>query len=183
MADQFTAIGDKHRKFIEGQQMFFVATAAPASRVNLSPKGGDCLRVVDATRVVWLNLTGSGNETAAHLPLDPRMTLMFCSFEKTPLILRLYGQAKLHHPRDEGWARWSGLFAEHTGARQIFEMDVELVQTSCGYAVPRYDFLEHRPTLDKWTENRGAEGIHAFWRETNQRSLDGLPTHILSEGE
>lgn len=183
MAKQFSAIDKQHRAFIEKQQVFFVATAAAGSRVNLSPKGGDCLRVVEPNRVVWLNLTGSGNETAAHLPLDPRMTLMFCSYEKTPLILRLYGQARVAHRRDEEWQTWIGLFAEQLGARQLVVMEVEMVQTSCGYGVPLFDFVEQRPTLERWAEKKGAGGIREFWDESNRQSLDGLPTHILPAGE
>ena len=183
MSEKFPAIGEEHRAFIERQKMYFVATAAPEGRVNLSPKGGDSFRVIAPNKVVWLNLTGSGNETAAHVSADSRMTVMFCSFEKTPQILRLYGQAKVHHARGEGWRRWIGLFPEHAGARQVMELDVDLVQTSCGYAVPRYDFLEHRPTLDKWSDRKGAEGIRTYWQEKNRESLDGLPIHIPKEGE
>ena len=183
MGERFPEIGQERRKFIENKKIFFVGTAAPDGRVNVSPKGMDTLRVLGDNRVVWLNLTGSGNETAAHVSADSRMTVMFCSFEKTPQILRLYGQAKVHHARGEGWRRWIGLFPEHAGARQVIELDVDLVQTSCGYAVPRYDFLEHRPTLDKWSDRKGAEGIRAYWREKNRESLDGLPIHIPQEGE
>lgn len=183
MADTFPHISEELRAFIEMQHMFFVATAAPGSRINLSPKGCDSLRVINATRVLWLNLTGSGNETAAHLLLDPRMTLMFCAFDRTPMILRLYGQGRAYHPRDPEWGEWRPLFPEHIGARQIMALDVELVQTSCGYAVPRYDFVEQRPTLDKWTERKGEEGVAAYWRDFNHASIDGLPTGIVPKGD
>lgn len=183
MSHKFSAIADEHKAFIEDQEIFFVATSAPDCRLNLSPKGGDSFRVVDANRVVWLNITGSGNETAAHLPINPQMTVMFCSFGSTPLILRLYGQARVYHPRDKGWEQWSGLLPSHMGARQIIEMEVDLVQTSCGFGVPRYEFLERRATLDKWAEKQGAEGVQAYWQEKNQKSIDGLPTHILGGQE
>ena len=116
MSEKFSAIGEEHQRFIERQKIYFVATAAEGGRINLSPKGGDSFRVVSPNKVVWLNLTGSGNETAAHLSALPRMTVMFCSFEKSPLILRLYGQATAHHAHDEGWGRWSGLFPDHVGS-------------------------------------------------------------------
>ena len=183
MSAKFHEIGESHRTFIEQQKLFFVATAAPGCRVNLSPKGGDSFRVIDPNKVVWMNLTGSGNETAAQLAVDPRMTVMFCSFDTSPLILRLYGEARIYHARDAAWERWIGLFPAHVGTRQIIEMDVDLVQTSCGFAVPRYEYLGHRPTLDKWSDKQGPEGIRAYWKEKNMQSLDGLPTRILPETE
>ncbi|MEM1245709.1 MAG: pyridoxamine 5'-phosphate oxidase family protein [Acidobacteriota bacterium] len=178
MADQFPRIEADHRDFIERQQMFFVATAAADGRVNLSPKGQDTLRVIDDQRVHWLNLTGSGNETAAHLLENDRMTLMFCSFEKKPLILRLYGQARCVHVGDQDWDELSAPFGQHTGARQVYDLTVDLVQTSCGFAVPRYDFVEARDTLTRWADNRGEDGIREYWRKKNQESLDGLPTGV-----
>ena len=141
MAEKFAALEDKHVDFIRKQHMFFVGTAGSEGYVNVSPKGMDSFRIASPTRVVWLNLTGSGNESAAHVLENGRMTVMFCSFDKQPLIMRLYGRACATHPADEGWSGLAKLFPEHAGARQIFELELDLVQTSCGYAVPRYELI------------------------------------------
>ena len=179
MADKFSSLQPSHIEFIERQHVFFVATAAAQGRVNLSPKGIESLRVLDAQRVVWLNLTGSGNETAAHVFDNKRMTIMLCSFDKQPMILRLYGEAEAVHPRDDKWSEYSGLFSQPVGARQYFELSIDLVQTSCGFGVPFYDFKGERPALTRWAETRGRDGIERYWREKNLISLDGMPTHIL----
>ncbi len=131
--------------FIENQKIFFVGTARTSGTVNLSPKGMDTFRIVNNNKIVWLNLTGSGNETAAHLLENNRMTIMFCSFEKIPLILRLYGKAQIYHENDQTYKEQIGLFRDFTGARQIIEMDINLVQTSCGYAVPFMDLKKNEP--------------------------------------
>ncbi len=180
MAEQFEKLQEKHIEFIRNQHLFFVGTAGAEGAVNVSPKGMDTLRVLDANRLVWLNLTGSGNETAAHVFENNRMTIMFCSFDRQPLILRLYGNAKIIHPRDKQvWDEHSALFNEQPGARQFFEMQIDMVQTSCGYAVPFYELKGERDTLVKWAKNRGEDGIKNYWEEKNQASLDGKPTHIL----
>jgi hypothetical protein len=181
MAEQFTEISDRLQAFVEAQQMFFVATAARDGRVNLSPKGLDCLRVLSPTRVVWLNLTGSGNETAAHLLDVPRMTLMFCSVVREPMILRLYGTARAVHRGDAEWDSLLALFPPHPGARTVFVLDVETVQTSCGYAVPLYDFVAQRDLLDTWTAKKGPEGIRAYQQEKNRVSIDGFPTGLPAD--
>ena len=124
------------RNFIEDQIMFFVSTAAPEGRVNMSPKRLDSLRIISDQKIVWLSLSGSGNETAAHMLQDPRMTLMFCAFEGDALILRAYGSAETLHPRDAGWDELAKLFPAMAGSRQIFDMKIDLVQTSCGTGVP-----------------------------------------------
>lgn len=179
------AIGRKlnqtFRKFIERQKLFFVATAAGDGRVNVSPKGMDTLRVVDGNRIVWLNLTGSGNETAAHVSETWRMTLMFCSFERQPLIMRLYGSATATHVDEPGWGALYARFRPQPGARQVFDLAIESVQTSCGFAVPRYSFVGERDTLGRWAENRGEAGIRAYWNERNARSIDGKPTGMPAE--
>ncbi|MDQ6965087.1 MAG: pyridoxamine 5'-phosphate oxidase family protein [Mariprofundales bacterium] len=148
MGRKFPEIDDRHRLFIEQQQLFFVATATADSRINISPKGLDSLRVVDRTRVVWLNLTGSGNETAAHIQHDNRMTIMFCAFAGKPKILRLYGSAAVIYPGDESWERLYTLFDSYPGARQIFDMHVDLVHTSCGFGVPLFEFVGEREMLN-----------------------------------
>lgn len=165
--------------FIVAQKIFFVGTAAAEGQVNISPKGTDSFRIIDQNKIVWLNLTGSGNETAAHVQLHDRMTILFCSFEKNPMILRLYGSAKLYHPRDTQFQEYITLFPPNSGARQIIEMEVDLVQTSCGFAVPLMDFRAERTTLNDWAKKKGETGIREYWKEKNQISLDGFPTQIL----
>lgn len=181
MSDKFEQLLDKHIDFIKSQHIFFVGTAAREGFVNVSPKGMDSFRIINHSKVVWLNLTGSGNETAAHVIDNNRMTVMFCSFDKQPLILRLYGKANTIHPRDNQWDELSALFPKYTGARQLFELDLELVQTSCGYAVPYYELIGERPTLDKWSEKQGEEGVAEYWKEKNTKSLNGQNTGILDD--
>jgi len=183
MAKQFDRIEDDHRRFIAAQHIFFVGTAAPEGRVNVSPKGMDSLRVLGPDRILWRNLTGSGNETAGHLSQSKRMTLMWCSFEKRPLILRAYGTARTLHPRDAEFAALNGHFPDVPGARQIYDMSVDLVQTSCGYAVPFFDYSGERDVLRRWAEDKGPEGIETYWQERNRETLDGLPTGIVTEAD
>lgn len=178
MAEQFDRLEDGHIAFIAAQHIFFVGTAGAQGHVNVSPKGMDSFRVLDPGTVAWLNLTGSGNETAAHVRENGRMTVMFCAFDKQPLILRLYGQAAAVHTGDARWEKLAELFPAHPGARQVFVLEVSLVQTSCGYGVPYYEFAGERPTLTKWAHRRGADGIREYWREENARSLDGADTGI-----
>ena len=179
MAKQFAAFEDDHLRIIAAQHMFFVGTAAPEGRVNISPKGMDSLRVTGPNRVVWLSVTGSGNETAGHLQLAPRMTLMWCSFDRRPMILRAYGTARAIHPRDADWESLYALFDPIPGARQIYDMTVEMVQTSCGYAVPFFEHQGPRDTLRYWAETKGPEGVAAYWDEKNRTTLDGFATGIL----
>ena len=168
-------------KFIEEQKIFFVGTAAAEGNVNVSPKGTDSFRVIDKNKIVWLNLTGSGNETAAHLLKNTRMTIMFCAFEGKPMILRLYGKAKIYHKRDSAFNDLSHLFPENIGARQIIEMKVNLVQTSCGFAVPFMDFKEERTTLNNWAVKQGEDKIEDYWKNRNTQSIDGFETNILED--
>jgi hypothetical protein len=178
---KFALIEDRLRAFIEQQKLFFVGTAAREGKVNVSPKGMDSLRVLGPNRIVWLNLTGSENETAAHLLDAPRMTLMWCSFEPQPMIVRAYGDARIMHPRDTEWGELASLFPLNPGARQLLDLDVSMVLTSCGFGVPLFEFLGHRENLRQWAEKRGAEGIRSFWKERNQISLDDKPTRIVSD--
>ncbi len=179
MAKTFPELSAQHIDFIAQQKMFTVATASADSRVNVSPKGMDTLRVVAPNRVVWLNLTGSGNESAAHVALNPRMTLMFCAFTGNALILRVYGIARVIHPRDRAWPELALMFPAFPGARQIFDLTVELVQTSCGFGVPLMLYEGDRDQLAKWAEAKGEQGVEEYWEQRNQRSIDGLATHIL----
>ena len=179
MAEKFEQLNDKLIGFIREQHLFFVGTAGLEGFVNVSPKGMDSFRIIDNNRVAWLNLTGSGNETAAHVLENGRMTVMFCSFDKQPLIMRLYGQARAVHPRDDKWRDLAALFPKYAGARQIFEMELELVQTSCGYAVPYYELKGERTTLKNWAEKHGESGIREYWQEKNTKSLNDKDTGIL----
>ncbi len=179
MGKQFSAISEKHKTFIENQKIFFVATAPTEGKINLSPKGLESLKVVNENTVIWLNLTGSGNETAAHLLSNPRMTLMFCAFEGKPLILRLYGRARVIHGRDADWQKYIPEFEGLPGARQIFEMKIEMVQASCGTGVPYFDYAEDRNELTSWAEKRGDDGLREYQIKHNKISLDGLETKIL----
>jgi len=179
MGKKYKEITDAHKAFIEAQKLFFVGTAAAGGRINVSPKGMDTLRVLDKNRVAWLNLTGSGNETAAHIQELDRMTLMFCAFEGSPLILRLYGNAKVIHMRDAQWQLLYPLFRPLPGTRQIFDMQIDLVQTSCGMGVPLFDYAGDREQLIDWAIRKGDTGLKKYREEKNRTSLDGKPTHIL----
>jgi hypothetical protein len=169
------------RAFIEDQPLFFVSTAAPEGRVNLSPKGLDSLRIISDQKIVWLSLTGSGNETAAHLAQDPRMTLMFCAFKGDHLILRTYGNASVIHPRDAEWENLYALFPDYAGARNIFVLDIDLVTTSCGSGVPEMSVVRSRgeTDLEPWYAEMGHEKVEAFWKKKNLVSIDGQPTGIF----
>jgi len=181
MARFYAALENQHRAFIARQKMFFTATAPDDGRINLSPKGMDSLRVLDAKRVAYLDLTGSGNETAAHLRQNGRMTLMFCSFDADPLILRLYGRGHAVRRTDAAWAGLRRHFPALPGERQLIVLDVDTVQTSCGYAVPLYDHRGERDTLARWAEKKGPSGLIDYWREKNRVSIDGLPTGLLED--
>jgi hypothetical protein len=178
MAQRFSEIKPSLREFIEKQSIFFVGTAAADGRVNVSPKGMDALRVLDSHRVAWLNVTGSGNESAAHVLENPRMTLMFCAFSDKPLILRLYGTARVVHHGEPEWAELLGLFPPTPGARQVFELAVDLVQTSCGMAVPFFDYVGERDELKAWAARKGDAGLREYWVERNSLSIDGRDTGI-----
>ena len=178
-----TKLNGSLRDFIQRQKLFFVATAAPDGRVNMSPKGMDSLRIIDDTRIVWLNLTGSGNETAAHLRQADRMTLMFCAFEDDALILRTYGTAKTLHPRDAGWDAAVAQFPEMAGSRQIFDMTIDKVQTSCGTGVPIMSFERDRgpDELLPYYADMGADGVRDYWQRKNTQSIDGADTGIFGD--
>jgi hypothetical protein len=181
MAKQFPHIEPAQAAFIAAQHIFFTASAAATGRVNISPRGADAFRVVDPNTVAYLDETGSGNETAAHLRASGRLTIMFCGFENVPMILRLYGQGQsLPRGTPEYNALLEAAFGnqETPGARQIIRLNVDLVQTSCGYGVPLFDYKEDRPTLRRWAEARGEAGVAAYWREKNVFSIDGFETGV-----
>ena len=178
MAQFYSELSPAHQEFIQNQKIFFVATAAPEGRINLSPKGLDSLRILDPNRLIWLNYTGSGNETAAHLLAQNRMTIMFCSFEGKPLILRLYGKCKTFHERDPEFGEHLVRFRETDGARQIFDFEIESCQTSCGYAVPIMEFKEERSLLRSWNAKYDKDSLKAYQKKKNSKSIDGLPTGL-----
>lgn len=177
MAKFFEELNEEHRAFIARQHMFFVATAAPSTRINLSPKGMDCFRVLSPTRVGYLDVGGSGNETQAHLNADGRITVMFCAFNQPALILRLYGLGHSIMPQDDGWNDAASSFHILPGTRQIFLIDISSVQTSCGWGVPFMAFERERDTLARYHEqNETQERLNAIADRT--RSIDGLPVRV-----
>ena len=179
MSEQLSQLEEGHKKFINDQHLFFVGTAGAEGRVNVSPKGMDSLRVIDSGKILWVNYTGSGNETAAHVLECQRMTLMFCAFTGKPEILRIYGKARAIHPRDEDWEAAISQFPQVPGARQIFSLDIESVATSCGFSVPLYEHVGERDVLVQWAEKKGEDGVKRYWQDKNQKSIDGKPTGIF----
>jgi hypothetical protein len=179
MAKFYSELNADLQEFITQQKLFFTATAPRSGRINISPKGMDTFRCLDARTVAYLDLTGSGNETAAHLNENGRITMMFCSFSPEPLILRLYGQGRAILPRHEEWQYFAAFFPDLPGKRQIIVMNIDSVQTSCGYGVPIYEFQAERKTLTTWATNKGKAGLTEYWQQKNQNSIDGLPTKIF----
>ena len=179
MADFSDTLSDKHIAFIGRQPMFFVATSAGEGRINLSPKGYDVFRVLSPGRVAWLDLGGSGNETHAHLAADGRITIMFCAFENPAWILRIYGRGAPVLPQDEGWDALARDFEMLPGTRQIFDIAVESVQTSCGWGVPMMARIDDRATLLKYHANE-APAARLARVQHRTTSIDGLPVRVQS---
>ncbi len=175
MADFFDALEEKHIAMLEAQPVFFVATAAADGRINLSPKGYDAFRILSPTRVAYLDLAGSGNETHAHLAADGRITIMVCNFQQPALILRIYGTGRAVLPQDADWAGLAEHFTMLPGTRQIFDIAVESVQTSCGWGVPFMELQGERATLKKAHSNADPRQWEALMG-TQIASIDGLPT-------
>ncbi|NAY93276.1 pyridoxamine 5'-phosphate oxidase family protein [Muricauda sp. JGD-17] len=174
MGRQLKALTSALIDFINNQKLFFVATAMEDGTVNLSPKGLDSLRVINENRVIWLNMTGSGNETAIHLSHKNRITLMFCAFEGNPLILRLYGKASVCNYNDSEWTKHIDLFPTTPGARQLIDVQIEKIQTSCGMGVPLIEYKEDRRELLAWAEDKGIDGLEKYWEIKNTNSIDGF---------
>ncbi|KPL86188.1 pyridoxamine 5'-phosphate oxidase family protein [Herpetosiphon geysericola] len=185
MAKLYPDITAELQAFIAQQPLFFVASAPLAAdgHVNLSPKGLDCLRVRSPQQVAYLDLTGSGNETSAHVLENGRITLMFCAFTGAPRILRLYGRGRVIVPTMEAWAAESMQFPVYPGMRQIVVVEVERVQTSCGFGVPLMDLVGQRDTALRWAEAKGEQGLVDYRAEKNMVSIDSLPTHLASEAD
>ena len=177
MSKWYKSITPDLKEFIAAQKVFFVATAPREGRINLSPKGMDTFRVVNEKRAIYLDITGSGNETAAHLLENGRITIMFCSFDGKAEIVRLYGRGRAIHPGDAKWNEYFAKFPPHEGVRQIMEIDVEHTMNSCGYGVPHLENLSERETLRKYWQRKD-RNAEQYQREHNRESIDGLPTGI-----
>ncbi|MEM8712070.1 MAG: pyridoxamine 5'-phosphate oxidase family protein [Planctomycetota bacterium] len=183
MGKVFDAIDESVAEFIARQKLFFVATAPDGEgHINVSPKGLDSFAVLGPNQVAYLDLTGSGAETIAHLRQNGRITLMFCAFEGLPNIVRLYGSGRAVLRDDPGYGTLAERFGELGGARSIVVVDVTRVSTSCGYGVPLMEFQGERSILDGWAEQKGESGVRAYWAEKNVSSIDGLPAIDL-QGE
>lgn len=180
MAKVFDSITEELQKIIVNQHIFFVGTAPLSStgHVNISPKGLDSFLILSPNRVAYLDLTGSGNETSAHLLENSRITFMFCTFQEPPCILRLYGEGKTILPNSPEWDSLYSLFTPFPGIRQIIVADIERAQTSCGFGVPLYEYQGQRETLITWANNKGDEGIKKYHQQKNAVSIDGLKTPL-----
>jgi hypothetical protein len=178
-----TTIQDSHKAFIEKQHLFFVATSPLSTdgRINLSPKGLDSFRVLSDTKVAYMDLIGSGAETSAHILENGRITFMFCAFDGSPNILRLYGKGRAALRGDEEWHGLENHFTIYPSTRQIIVADIDLVQTSCGYGIPLYDYTGERDIHFTWAEKQGEDGLKAYIRNKNLTSIDGLPTDLDKE--
>jgi len=180
MAKTYDLITDELQRWITKQHLFFVASAplTAAGHVNLSPKGQDSFRILSPHQVAYLDMTGSGNETSAHLHENGRITIMFCAFDGPPRILRLFGKGRTVLPDSPEWQALSPNFNVKLGTRQIIVVDVTRVQTSCGYGVPLYDYVGERDQMDEWCEAKGDEGLETYRQKNNFRSIDALPTPL-----
>jgi Pyridoxamine 5'-phosphate oxidase len=178
MSKVHAGIDSRLRAWIDAQHLFFVATAPldGAGHINVSPRGTPgSFAVIDETTVAWLDLTGSGAETIAHLRENGRVVIMFCAFEGPPQVVRLHGRGHAVLPADEDWQRLATYFPDQPGARAIIVVDVTRVSDSCGFAVPRFDFAGDRDLLERWTEARGPAGLRTYRATRNAASIDGLP--------
>ena len=183
MGKQFARIEPEHTAFIERQKIFFVASAPPKGRINVSPKGLSSFRVLGDTDVAYLDCTGSGSETRAHLIAshDKRLTIMFCAFDGAPMILRLYGQARSLMRGTPEYADLIPKFEEFAGARQIIRLSIDLVQTSCGMGVPLFDYKQERGSLVRYWTAQGVNNLRKYWGLKNMKSIDGLPTDFAPD--
>jgi len=182
MAHITNSLNQKDKEFIQNQKMFFVSTAPKEGKINLSPKGlDDTFQIKDNNTILWLNYFGSGNETAAHLLEDNRMTIMFCAFEGKPNILRLYCTARAIQEKDEEWEEYISNFSISRAARQVFEVTIENVNNSCGMGVPLYDFQSQRTELSNYYDKRDNEDYLKYMKKNNQLSFDGKPTKLFED--
>jgi hypothetical protein len=174
------SIHQSHQEFIQKQHLFFVSTAPlnPDGHINLSPKGLDCFRVLSENKVAYMDLISSGNETSAHTLENGRITFMFCSFDANPLILRLYGKGFTVLPSSDEWATYAPHFTIYPSTRQIIVADINLVQTSCGFGVPEFEYKGERSIHFDWAEKKGESGLAEYIQKNNLTSLDGLPSNL-----
>ena len=184
MGKLYTEINDELKAWIEKQHMFFVSTApqSPEHHLNTSPKGLDTFRILGPNRVAYLDFTGSGIETIAHLRENGRILIMMCAFEGAPNIVRLYGRGRVHFESSEEFKSLISKFPEYPGTRAVIDVEVHRISDSCGYAVPLYSFQGHRDVLPKWAQKKGAEGVREYQQGNNLMSIDGLPGIPLGEG-
>ncbi len=180
MAKFHDVLSQELKSFIEEQKIFFVASATAESRVNVSPKGTDCLRRIDDQTYAYLDLTGSGNETSAHIYADGRLTLMFCSFGEKPQILRLFGRGEIVPLASERGQQLSSQVNLLPGARQFVIIHVESILTSCGFSIPHFEYTGEREVLTEWADKQGVERLRKYRGQKNLKSIDGLPTHLDS---
>ena len=180
MAKTFPALLPEHEAFIRKQRIFFVGSAPLSAdgHINLSPKGYDVLRILSPTEVAYLDLTGSGNETSAHLLENGRITFLFLAFEGPPNVLRLYGKGKTILPDSPEWSGLAKHFELLPGARQIIYAKIEMVKTSCGFSVPLFSYKGERETLQNWASDKGELGLEEYWKQKNAVSMDGIITPI-----
>ena len=182
MANFTNQLSQEDIKFIEKQKIFFVSTAPKSGKINISPKGlDDTFKIIDENKILWLNYFGSGNETAAHLLEDDRMTIMFCAFDGSPKILRIYCRSKAIQEKDKDWAEYIKHFSIQRAARQVFELHIESVNNSCGMGVPLYDFVSQREQLTNYYDNTSKEEHIAYMKNENQISFDGKPTKLFED--
>jgi hypothetical protein len=174
-----------HSEFIRKQHLFFVGTAplSAEGHISISPKGMDTFRQLSEKQVAYLDFIGSGNETSAHTLENGRITFMFCAFQGPPNILRLYGTARTVLPGMPEWDTYLALFGNFPNVRQVFVADIHLVQTSCGYGIPFYDYVGERQIMSEWAAKKGEEGLSAYIQEKNLHSIDGLPTDYALKNE
>jgi len=178
MGKTYDAIGEQMETFLRGQRLFFVATAPLAGdgHLNCSPKGLDTFDVLDPHTVAYLDLTGSGVETIAHVRENGRIVLMFTAFDGPPKIVRLYGRGEVVEPGDPDFATLRARFpAHHDGVRSVIRIAVERIADSCGYGVPQYQYVAERSQLPAWVKKKGPEGLVQYRGERNRMSVDGLP--------
>ena len=180
MGKVFPEIDERNAEWIRKQKMFFVATAPAGGDgfVNLSPKGLDTFAILDPTTVAYLDFTGSGVETIAHLRENGRIVFMFCAFEGPPRILRLYGRGEALEPGDAGFDELAARFPAQASRRAIVRVRVHRIADSCGYGVPLYDFVSQRKQMTEWAERKGPDGLSDYKAQKNARSLDGLPSGL-----
>ena len=183
MAKIYELITPELHTWITHQKMFFVATAplAASSHLNLSPKGGDTFRILSDREVAYLDFTGSGIETIAHLRENGRIVVMFCAFDGPPNIVRLHGSGKVLYPDDAQFKQWINLFPPLPGARAIIHVTVSRISDSCGFSVPLYDFVAHRDVGEKWATQKGPDGLAEYRAQKNRASIDGLPGYQMPD--